>query len=548
MARSFVKISLATKLRVVYGAAVLVVIAAALVIPWYFMELLAERGVEGPAALAADLRLQEYVRQHVRGHTAAADDANSEVVAYYAAAGDADQRRGPSFVLLTAPPGGTLDSPAQRAREAFERSQRQDLAVIAAEDKQGRRVYRCFRPVRIEATCAECHRKSAPELPAQAGQLVGMIDVTVPAAAASGSLIWWTRGAFIIGAALAAMLAFFLFVIITQRLILRPVRRLRDMADTVAEGDLTVRSTIRTGDELERLGGSFNEMLEAIADQHNKLRAANRALDLKLNELAEVNVTLYQANQVKSEFLTNVSHELRTPLNSIIGFADLLAESDEDRIRRYGRNISGAAKSLLGMINDLLDLAKIEAGKAEVRIDKVSVTDTCQGLVTLMKPMADKQQLTLHLALPEGVPLIRTDPGKLQQILYNLLSNAIKFTPPGGEVTVAAGVQTRQRGGEAVEEVAVSVTDTGPGLGEADQERIFEKFYQVDRTLTKESGGTGLGLAIARELTNLLGGRLTLRSEPGHGSTFAVHLPVAGPPQSRHPGPPLAEAGQGAGI
>ncbi|MHC4981905.1 MAG: sensor histidine kinase [Planctomycetota bacterium] len=508
MAKKFVKISLATKFRVLYGAAVLGIIAAALVVPWYFMELLAERGVEQPAAELTQTLLNEYLQNHIKNPK--------------------EGFKGISFTSLAPGKGSEdLDSFGKRAKKLFERAGDENFAVVPAEDKTGRKIYRCFRAVRIEQTCVNCHMREG--LQSQPGQMTGMIDLAVPVSRASGSLMWWTRGAFLVGAALAALLAFFLFVIITQRLILRPVRQLRDIADKVAEGDLAVRSPIRTGDELERLGESFNEMLEAINDQHEKLRAANRALDLKLNELAEANVTLYHANQVKSEFLTNVSHELRTPLNSIIGFADLLGEDDDQRVRRYGQNISGAAKSLLGMINDLLDLAKIEAGKAELQIDKVSVTDTCQSLATLMKPVADKRQLEMRLELTEQLPLISTDAGKLQQILHNLISNAIKFTPAGGRVTISAGKSSVHREGREIEEVTVAVADTGPGIAEADQKHIFEKFYQVDRTLTKESSGTGLGLAIAKELTNLLGGRLSLKSLPGRGAEFALHLPIEGP-------------------
>src|ERR1035437_8178831 len=208
-----------------------------------------------------------------------------------------------------------------------------------------------------------------------------MVDLTLPETTASTPMLWWTRGAFIVGGTLGALLAFILFAIITQRLVLRPVRQLRQVADKVTEGDMGVRSKIKTGDELQRLGESFNEMLEAIDEQHQRLQDANRALDLKLSELAEANVTLFQANKVKNEFLANVSHELRTPLNSIIGFADLLADSEDARIGRYGGNISSAAKNLLSMINDLLDIAKIEAGKTDVRMDKVSVTDICNNLM-----------------------------------------------------------------------------------------------------------------------------------------------------------------------
>jgi signal transduction histidine kinase len=193
-----------------------------------------------------------------------------------------------------------------------------------------------------------CHSASAPaELRFESEQLAAMVRVTLPGETASTPLVWWTRGAFVVGALLAGTLALVLFALISHRIILRPIRSLRSLTDKVAEGDLTIRSKIKTGDELQRLGESFNEMLDAITSQHDKLRSANRALDLKLSELAEANVTLFRADKVKSEFLANVSHELRTPLNSIIGFADLLAERDDPRVKRYGENISIAAKDLL---------------------------------------------------------------------------------------------------------------------------------------------------------------------------------------------------------
>jgi len=525
MAKQFVRISLATKLRVLFGLAVLVSIAAALLVPWYFMELLVEQGVQSPAAAMTRLRLNEWLRKHP------ADPRHeSSVASLYTQGGQLDGRAGPRFVKLSEEmsPTPSLDSSGRKALKAFLKRGTQTLAVIRTEDLQGRPIYRCFRAVRVEAACQGCHGHSVPvALQFQPGQLVGMIDLTVPGADISGPLVWMVRGAFVFGGALAAGLSIVVFATITQRLILRPLRHLRNVTDKVAEGDMSVRSTVSTGDELQRLGESFNDMLTAITDQHNRLRLANRALDLKLSELSEANVTLFQANKVKTEFLTNVSHELRTPLNSVIGFAELLGEWGDERVARYGQNIGLSAKRLLTMIDDLLDLAKIEAGKAEVALGKVSVTDTVQTLAALMQPLADKKQIPLKTEVPPDFPVIVTDPGKLQQILYNLLSNAIKFTPVGGSVTISGELRTGQQGGIETQRVAVTVADTGPGIAEADQQRIFEKFYQADRTLTKESAGTGLGLAIAKELTQLLGGQLTLSSSPGHGARFTVTLPVS---------------------
>ena len=523
MAR-LVKISLAMKFRLLFGAAVLGIIAAALVVPWYFLELLAEQAIQQRGAEITRLVINEHLREPK-------DPASSGLVASLYAAGQGEGQNGPFFIKV-GPDGKAdrkLDSPARQALRTFTRTSGQELAVFRTEDEQGQAVYRSFRAVRAEQVCMRCHGPLAHnEHRFQPGQLVGMVDVAVPAGAGSWTLLWWTRGAFVVGAGLATLLAIVLFAVITQKLVLKPVRQLRNVADKVAEGDLAVRSTIRTGDELQRLGESFNEMLSAIADQTEKLRAANRALDLKLGELAEANVSLFEANKVKSEFLANVSHELRTPLTSIIGFADLLGGMDDDRVRRYAQNVSASAKNLLGLINDILDLARIEAGKVQVRWDKVSLIDTCQTLLALMTPLADKKQLRVDAHLPEDLPIVATDVGKCQQILYNLLSNAIKFTPAGGSVVLSAVVEPDPQGGAG--EVAVSVADTGPGIAEADQQRIFEKFYQSDRSLTKESAGAGLGLSIAKELAVLLGGRLTLKSSPGQGAVFTLHLPIAPPP------------------
>jgi two-component system, NarL family, sensor histidine kinase BarA len=174
------------------------------------------------------------------------------------------------------------------------------------------------------------------------------------------------------------------------------------------------------------------------------------------------------------------------------------------------------------------DLAKIEAGRAEVHIDQVAISDTCQTLLDLMKPLADKKQISLAGRIDKSLPLIHTDGGKVQQILYNLLSNAIKFTPSGGKVTLEASLRDARSESDR-RELRIAVSDTGPGLPESEQSRIFDKFYQAERPLTKGAGGTGLGLAISKELTDLLGGRLTVSSAPGQGATFTFHLPLGSP-------------------
>jgi two-component system, NarL family, sensor histidine kinase BarA len=309
---------------------------------------------------------------------------------------------------------------------------------------------------------------------------------------------------------------------------LRAVRRLRDVAEKVRGGDLNARSTLRTGDELQQLGEAFNSMVENLEGAQERLESINRSLDLKVGELSEANVGLFESNKLKSEFLANVSHELRTPLNSILGFADLLSElarndaaADPKRLRYIG-HIQASGRGLLEMINELLDMAKIEAGRMEVAIGQVSVAEVLEGIAAIMRPLAESRGAAIEVERDADLPTLETDPGKLQQILYNFMSNAIKFSPEGGMVRLVA--HATQRDGRPA--IRLSVIDQGPGIPADMQQAVFEKFRQVDASHTKRHGGTGLGLAICRELAHMLGAGVGLQSAVGKGSTFWVEVPV----------------------
>ncbi|HSI32163.1 MAG TPA: ATP-binding protein, partial [Tepidisphaeraceae bacterium] len=326
---------------------------------------------------------------------------------------------------------------------------------------------------------------------------------------------------------LAGTLAILVFFLITTKLILQPVRVLRETAEKVSKGDLNVRSHIFTGDEFQHLSETFNVMLANLKESEDQLRGINKSLDLKLGQLAESNVALYESNRLKSEFLANVSHELRTPMNSILGFAELLRDTAitgagtpaEQRTGRYVTNIVTSGRNLLELINDLLDLAKIEAGRMEVRSAPLPLGDLFEGLTGILKPLSEKKQIEILSTISSDVPILYTDAAKLQQVLYNFLSNAIKFSPAGGTITLSA---------ERVDEghVRVSVTDRGPGIDPEKHALIFEKFRQLDGSVTREHGGTGLGLAISKELVSLLGGEIGVRSTAGEGATFWVQLPL----------------------
>jgi signal transduction histidine kinase len=362
-------------------------------------------------------------------------------------------------------------------------------------------------------------------IPNKPGDLAGAVVVELPMRQTRDDIR--RNRAMLITAALAtAVLAMISSFAIVRYIVVKPVKHLRNVSDAVAAGRLNVRSQIQTGDEFEELSHAFNRMLHNLVAMQQELRDVNGDLDRKVDELAQANLALYEMNRLKSDFLATMSHELRTPLNSIIGFSEVLATNDQlhERQRRYAGNILTSGKMLLGMINDILDLAKIESGKMEVRSEDFSIRDVCEALANLVRPMADRKNIAVICRLDEAIPLLRQDPGKIRQIFYNLLSNAIKFTPDGGRVTLQARAEGRF--------VVIEVADTGIGIAEDERETIFEKFRQAKvpgssgGVLTREHQGTGLGLSIVRELSRLLGGDVLLESQLGLGSTFTVRLPL----------------------
>jgi len=380
----------------------------------------------------------------------------------------------------------------------------------------------------------------------------------------------WLSLFFLVSVGVFALgLAVLVFYLITSKIILEPVRQLRLTAEAVRSGNLDSRSEIATGDDFEDLADAFNEMVGALQLGQVQLRAINNSLDEKINQLAERNLTLYEAAKIKGEFLANVSHELRTPLNSILGFAELLEDqaqreqdSGEDssklaRRKRYVDNILSAGRSLLELITGLLEMAKVEAGKAELRVLRFEASDLCEQLIAMMRPAADKRGVELTLEVAENLPTMMTDRGKLQQVIFNLLANAVKFTgdmadelrskqqqraaeaelmgaPPLLEQLPAAKVTLRAENliardpatGQTEDRIRFSVLDTGPGIAAEDQAKIFEKFTQLDSGYGRKHAGTGLGLAICKELSGLLQGEMMIESAVNRGSMFSVVVPV----------------------
>ena len=543
------EISLAAKCQILFGAAVLLIIAAALLVPWRRMEQLTAQLDERSAAALAE----EALARHVAAEDLPAPEEGPSAATQFVVEPE-DDLNGPD----TRPVAGTKHPASRlvgvitgRAATKFERralshfSRHRDGDPFVAyynrgDDTDG---YRYARPVFLNESCRQCHTLSEGRLvaatmpvtttPARAGvttqpargPYVGIVSVDMTSRIDANELL--LNRVFILAAGLlAGTFAVVAFYLITTRLILQPVRVLQETAEKVSEGDLNIRSDISTGDEFQQLSETFNTMLANLKNNADQLRSVNKSLDLKLGQLAESNVALYESNRLKSEFLANVSHELRTPLNSILGFADLLKDALEKTINgdpkpaRYASNILQSSRNLLELINDLLDLAKIEAGRMEIRSEPLSLSDLFEGLLNILKPLSEQKGLSLVSAVDPDVPIVQTDPAKLQQVLYNFLSNAIKFSPAGSRIDLAA---TREPDGE---HVRISVTDRGPGIDPEKQQLIFEKFRQLEPSHTRSHGGTGLGLAISRELAILLGGSIGVRSTPGEGSTFWLVVPL----------------------
>ncbi len=491
--------SLARKVSLLFGTAVLLIIAVTLLFPWLQMTALNEQAMLVQAKRVAAAAYQR-VDLHQPNWQAAAVELTHQWPRLVQELGLPPHQ--PRLVR-----DGLVLGPGFQ-REAMERLRRN------AEESYFWRIQRAGRLFRFAMAVRGFEADPHPRA------LLGIVDVALPVAHGPGV---WNLVVTVLAGASGAVLAILVFYMVTQRLVLSPVRVLRRVAEKVTTGDIEVRALITSGDEFEELAGAVNNMLAHLKAAQEEQEKINRSLDIRLGELAETNVALYESNRLKGEFLANVTHELRTPLVSIIGFAELLHDAwespaaDRRRLTRYSRNILTSGRSLLEIINDLLDITKMEAGKLELHVTEFSIGDLCRDLVDFVRPLADKRNQQLRLELPSDPPRCRSDSGKIKQILYNLMSNAIKFTPTGGSVSLTAA-----RGEEQT--IRLTVTDTGPGIPPDHRERIFEKFQQLDASKTREYEGTGLGLAITRELVHLLHGTIRLESEAGRGTTFIVEL------------------------
>jgi signal transduction histidine kinase len=259
------------------------------------------------------------------------------------------------------------------------------------------------------------------------------------------------------------------------------------------------------------------DLMRTFADQ-SVLAIQNARL---FREIEEKSRELEVASKHKSQFLANMSHELRTPLNAILGYTELILDSvygeTPDKMRGVLERIESNGRHLLGLINDVLDLSKIEAGQLILALGDYSLKNVVHTVFSAVEPLAKEKKLAFKVEVPPDLPTGHGDERRLTQVLLNLVGNAIKFTD-NGEVTIKASM--------ADGSFSVAVRDTGPGISDADQTKLFQEFQQADNSVTKKKGGTGLGLAISKRIIEMHGGHIWVESSPGHGATFAFTLPV----------------------
>jgi two-component system sensor histidine kinase BarA len=314
-------------------------------------------------------------------------------------------------------------------------------------------------------------------------------------------------------------------LLFTLRKLTQPLHALSEVMRRAGRGEHGVSASLQGPPEIHRIAAVFNHMIGALAERDRKLRRQKDLLEsevaLRTHELVAARDAALEASRHKSEFMASMSHELRTPLQSIIGYTDLVVdELLSEGLETYAGDLERVLKNanhLLSMINDLLDLSKIEAGKMELQIDYANLRDLIQRVLEIVEPLAAQNRNHLEFRVEECGEPLRIDGGRLMQVLLNLLSNAAKFTHEG-EIRLVAT--------HAARELRIVVSDTGIGMSPEQQATIFEAFRRAIHPSNRGYEGTGLGLAISKQLCRFMGGDIGVRSAPGEGSTFTVRIPL----------------------
>jgi two-component system, NarL family, sensor histidine kinase BarA len=507
--------SLERKCRWLLGAGVLVLMTGSF---WVYAKQTKELAYDQMETTGRALLSPILARLHVRGDDRVALDEFQKV----AEENWPESLRGYNYRLIKP------DAKEQDAKPTSDDlSKMHDIQTDAKTNEASRLVtkesaFYYYGAIRARAACIECHRNpervgKLANANLQQDELMGVVRIRLSTQSIEEG--FHTNRALLISFAIATSLLIIAgSYLIIRYVIVKPVKHLKEVSEAIATGELNIRSEIQTGDEFEDLSHAFNRMLRNLTNIQDRNKKLITDLDRKVDELARVNMALFEGNRLKSEFLSTMSHELRDPLNSIIGFSEVLLGADNltERQHRYAGNIMSSGQRLMALINDILELAKLEAGKMRLHPEPLNPAAVCEHAAALARPQAEKKNIDVRVVTDPPAPAARQDIGKVHQILGNLLSNAVKFTPEGGWVTLKAACDGT--------DLVFTVSDTGVGIAPEELELIFEKFRQAANPMTREQGGTGLGLSIVRELAKLLGGDVTVQSELGRGSTFTVRV------------------------
>lgn len=437
----------------------------------------------------------------------------------------------------------------ENAPDNFEIQMMKELAsnrglaeIYGYDTMEGAKVFRYLVPLYYDDSCVPCHGKpyGIKDISGHmkeghsSGEFAGAISIVFPMTSFEQNM----------KANIVTQLVFILFIVcvtigaihlLMEHIIIMPIKELTSKVIKVGQGELAAQvQDIHTYDEMQSLAVEFNTMAgklqrlydgleEKVEERTRMLYEANLQLAQQGQELMAMNAKLSETDRLKSEFLAVMSHELRTPLTAIIAFAEILlseAEALTALQREFLGDILDSGHQLLGQINDILDMSKIEAGLARINCQETNLTKIVESVSRTIAPLVARKGLTYSVRIADNVPLIFADSEKITHIMRNLIGNAVKFTPEGKSILVT--VNSTEEDSMAVK---VSVADTGIGISPEDQFYIFDKFRQVDHAERREHPGSGLGLALARNLVELHGGKIWVESEIGKGSIFTFALP-----------------------
>lgn len=406
----------------------------------------------------------------------------------------------------------------------------------------GKDSFRYLAPMHIDSTCLECHGEPAGELDIlgypkegwEIGDLGGAISIVMPIDIYEENIksnVMREVGFFF----LVTLFFILLMYYATAKLVTKPLNKLKGTVEQIKRGNLNIYlNDIDAVGEIKDLADHFSDMAEQLLNLYsgleNKVKVrtkdlarANSILESQRIQLEEANRRLREDNQYKSDFLAIMSHELRTPLTSVIAFTEVLERDKSPKSEkelRIVQEIQANSQVLLDMINNILEMARLEAGKMELVLEPIDFVDVINAVESVIEPLAEKKGINFSSIVQRDVPVIDGDRERLRQIVQNLVSNAIKFTPEGGEVKVWVAYDKEKN------EVLINVQDNGVGIRQEDQPYIFEKFVQSDTSIYRQYNGSGLGLSLAKELVELHGGWITVVSELGQGSLFTAGIPV----------------------